>query len=271
MSLHNPFYTQYAQMKLSQNIHFRNLQGQQLAAKLDLPAAPPHHYALFAHCFTCSKNIRAAYHISNTLTQAGFGVLRFDFTGLGDSEGQFADTNFSSNIDDLVAAAHYLTNQHGSPCLLIGHSLGGTAVLWAAERIESVRALVTIGSPAEPGHLVHHFEPYLNTIETEGQVDVMLEGRPFTFKRQFVEDLGRYKGFPATQEQTGCALMVCHAPQDTVVSIEHAARIFKQARHPKSFLSLDTADHLLSQPADAQYVGQLIGLWAKRYAGEQKR
>lgn len=253
-------------MKQTRNLNFRNSKGQQLAAKLDLPDGNnPQHYALFAHCFTCSKNIKAAYYLSEALTQAGFGVMRFDFTGLGDSEGQFADTNFTSNIDDLIAAAGFLAENHRAPQLLIGHSLGGTAVLWAAGKISGVRALATIGSPSEPQHLKRHFAAHQDILDTRGEVDLQLEGRPFTFKKQFVEDLERYREFPDTQRQTGCALLVCHAPADTVVGIEQAGLIFKQARHPKSFVSLDQADHLLSQAADARYVGRLIGLWAGRY------
>lgn len=252
-------------MPSTEKIEFANEQGARLAAALIRPdRKTPIAYALFAHCFTCGKDIAAAARISRTLAAQGFGVLRFDFTGLGSSDGDFANTNFSSNIADLIAAADYLRTHHAAPQLLIGHSLGGAAVLAARSRIAECRALVTIGAPASATHVTNHLQDSLDTIAEQGSATVSIAGREFTIQRQFVDDLQRHEG-DAHIAALRCALLVCHAPLDDVVPIDDAGRIFQAARHPKSFLSLDDADHLLSRLADAQYVANTIATWARRY------
>lgn len=239
--------------------------GTALAARLDGPAGAPLAFALFAHCFTCSKETKAAAAISAALAERGFGVLRFDFTGLGGSEGDFANTNFSSNVDDLVAAADFLRREHRAPALLVGHSLGGTAVLAAASRIPEAVAVATLGSPFEPGHALRLLKDSVDMIESEGDATVDIAGREFHVKKQFLEDL-RGQKLGGAIAQLGKALMVMHSPRDTIVDIDNAARIFTAARHPKSFVSLDPADHLISHREDAQYAGQLLAAWALRYA-----
>ena len=250
-----------------EKLTFENDQGDHLAARLDLPVdGTPIAYALFAHCFTCSKNLRAVANISRALTRQGIAVFRFDFTGLGESEGDFADTNFSSNIDDLVAAAVFLEEQHEAPSILVGHSLGGAAVLQVAHRLDSVKAVATIGAPYDPQHVEHLFEQSLGEIEQQGLATVNIGGRPFTVKKQFIDDLRdqRAKDNIAALKR---ALLIFHSPVDTIVDIENAALIFKTARHPKSFVSLDHADHLLSDAADSEYVGAVLGAWARKYIG----
>ena len=242
-----------------EKLTFENDQGDHLAARLDLPIdGTPIAYALFAHCFTCSKNLRAVANISRALTRQGIAVLRFDFTGLGESEGDFADTNFSSNIDDLAAAAVFLEEQHEAPSILVGHSLGGAAVLQVAHRLDSVKAVATIGAPYDPQHVEHLFEHSLGEIEQQGLARVNIGGRPFTVKKQFIDDLRdqRAKDNIAALKR---ALLIFHSPVDNTVDIENAALIFKTARHPKSFISLDHADHLLSNAADSEYVGAVLG------------
>ncbi|MBC7990931.1 MAG: alpha/beta fold hydrolase [Luteimonas sp.] len=249
----------------TKKLTFPNAAGQQLAARLDLPPDDaPSAYALFAHCFTCSKNLTAITNISRALTRAGIGVLRFDFTGLGESEGDFADTNFSSNVGDLVEAAAFLAREYAAPQLLIGHSLGGAAVLHAAARLPDVTAVVTIGAPCDPAHVRKLLVDADAAIATEGRAAVTLAGRTFTITQQFLDDLDTAR-MRATIQHLGKALLICHAPFDTVVGIENAAHIFAEARHPKSFLSLDQADHLLSNPRDSRYVGATIAAWASRY------
>lgn len=249
----------------STRLQFENRHGQSLAARLDEPVdGQPHTFALFAHCFTCTKNLRAVGNINRALTRAGIAVLRFDFTGLGESEGEFADTNFSSNVSDLVDAAAFLAESYAAPALLIGHSLGGAAVLQAAAEIPSAQALVTIGAPASPEHVSGLLQSSRAEIEEEGEAVVQLAGRPFRIKKQFLDDLNGQK-MQETIRNLRTALLICHAPLDNQVGIDNAAQIFQQARHPKSFLSLDDADHLLSEPADSQYVGGVIAAWAARY------
>lgn len=244
---------------------FANAAGQQLAARLDLPPEDAlHAYALFAHCFTCSKNLAAIANISRALTDAGIGVLRFDFTGLGESEGDFADTNFSSNVDDLVAAAEFLARDYAAPQLLIGHSLGGAAVLHAAARLPASTAVVTIGAPCDPAHVRKLLTVDEAQIEAEGQAAVTLGGRTFTLKKQFLDDLETAR-MRATIRSLRKALLICHAPFDEVIGIENAAHIFEEAHHPKSFLSLDQADHMLSRPDDSRYLGTMIAAWASKY------
>ncbi len=250
-----------------EKLTFENDQGDHLAARLDLPVdGDPIAYALFAHCFTCSKNLKAVANISRALNRQGIAVLRFDFTGLGESEGDFADTNFSSNIDDLVAAAVFLEEHYTAPSILVGHSLGGAAVLQAAFQLDSVRAVATIGAPYDPQHVEHLFEHSLEDIEAQGLATVRIGGRPFTVKQQFLDDLRspRAKDNIANLRR---ALLIFHSPVDNTVDIENAALIFKAARHPKSFVSLDHADHLLSDAADSEYVGALLGAWARKYIG----
>jgi len=248
-------------------LEFKNKDGQTLSARLDLPqdgklAA----YVLFAHCFTCSKNIKAAAHISRALTREGLAVLRFDFTGLGESEGDFADTNFSSNVDDLILAADFLKIHYRAPEILIGHSLGGAAVLQAASRIPSSTAVVTIAAPSDPKHLKRALGGVATSIQNQGQADVTLAGRTFTLKKQFLDDL-EFVNMQKTLKNLNRALLILHSPIDKTVGIENAAQIFQTARHPKSFISLDKADHLLANDEDSQYAGSVIAAWARKYVG----
>ena len=250
-------------MTESRKVEFPGAAGVMLAARLDLPAEP-RAFALFAHCFTCGKDIYAASRIAGGLAARNIAVLRFDFTGIGSSEGEFANTNFSSNVGDLVAAADYLRQNHGVPSLLIGHSLGGAAVLAAAPRVPDAAAVVTIGAPASAAHVTHNFAANLAEIVEKGTAEVTLAGRTFTITKQFLDDLGA-QNFLDDLAEMRKALLVCHAPQDEYVGIENASAIFTAARHPKSFLSLDTADHLLRKRADGIYVAEVIATWASRY------
>ncbi len=251
-------------LKSSQKLSFPGSQGAQLAARLDLPSGAMRAMVLFAHCFTCSKDIFAASRIASELSEQGFGVLRFDFTGLGASEGEFSSTNFSSNIEDLKAAAAYLREHFRAPDILVGHSLGGAAVLAVAGEIPETKAVATIGAPADAEHVVANFSAHLDDIERDGVADVELAGRRFTIRKQFLDDVrahtleGRIAGMRK-------ALLIFHAPTDNVVGIENAGRIFTAAKHPKSFISLDDADHLLSRREDAAYVAQVLSAWASRF------
>ena len=248
-----------------QTLSFPNDHGDLLAARLSLPPdGRPVAYALFAHCFTCNRNLKAVRRISQEMSDHGLAVLQFDFTGLGDSEGEFSETGFSSNVDDLVAAASYLENRYEAPRVLIGHSLGGAAVLKAAGSIPSCNAVVTIGAPADPSHVTHLIEDARETIEQTGQATVTLAGRSFVIRKQFLDDLAETR-MAETIRGLRRALLVCHSPIDQTVGIENAARIFEAALHPKSFLSLDKADHLLSNEADAFYVGRAAAAWATKY------
>ena len=255
----------------SQKITFRGSQGEDLAAKLDLPLGQARAYALFAHCFTCSKDIFAAARIASALAEHGIAVLRFDFTGLGASKGDFANTNFSSNVADLVAAADYLRETYEAPKLLIGHSLGGAAVLAAAHQVPEARAVATIGAPADTEHVVHNFAADVDTIRSQGEAEVTLAGRQFKIKAQFLEDLEgqNLEGRIGSMRK---ALIVFHSPVDATVGIENAARIFQAAKHPKSFVSIDNADHLLTRRADSIYVADVLSAWGARYieAREEK-
>lgn len=248
----------------SEKIEFPGATGEKLAARLELPADTPRAFALFAHCFTCSKDILAAKRIAQTLADSGIAVLRFDFTGLGHSEGEFANTDFSSNIGDLVAAADFLRINFVAPQLLVGHSLGGSAVLAAATEIPEVRAVATIGAPADPAHVAHHFGDARATIEAEGEAVVELAGRAFRVRQAFLDDLAGQKLLDKVRSMRS-ALLVLHSPVDSTVGIDNATDIFVAARHPKSFVSLDDADHLLSRPRDAEYAAAVIGTWARRY------
>ena len=251
----------------STRIEFTGSQGHALAGRLDTPDGTPRAWAVFAHCFTCSKDSKAAAYVARALAEAGYGVLRFDFTGLGGSGGDFANTHFSSNVDDLVAAADWLRTQHAAPALLVGHSLGGAAVLAAAHRIGEVRAVAAIGAPFEPAHVTHLLGTSLPVIATEGQAQITLAGRPFTIRRSFVDDV---TGQPQADRiaNLGRALLLLHAPGDLVVPVDNARRIYEAARHPKSFISLDGADHLLTQQSDARYAAALIAAWAGHYLPE---
>lgn len=247
-----------------QKLVFKNNNGEQLAALLERPRAPANSYALFAHCFTCSKDIAAATRISKALVEKGIAVLRFDFTGLGNSEGDFANTNFSSNIDDLVSAADNLREKFTAPQLLIGHSLGGAAVLAAAHRIPDAKAVVTIGAPSDPEHVSHLFDRARSEIESEGKATVSLAGRKFTIKKQFIDDLEK-QNLRDKIHSLHKALLIFHSPVDNIVEIDNATNIYQAAVHPKSFISLDNADHLLSKPIDSLYVAETLAAWASRY------
>ena len=245
-------------------VHFPGAFGTPLAARLDLPAQAPLAYALFAHCFTCSKDSLAATRIGAALTERGFGVLRFDFTRLGGSDGDFANTNFSSNVADLVAAANWLRAQHQAPAILIGHSLGGAAVLAAAHEIPEAAAVATIGAPYDPGHIQHLFGDAAPAIKANGEAEVTLAGRKFNIRKQFLDDLASQQSGERLAALRK-ALLILHSPRDTTVNIDNAARIFMAAKHPKSFVSLDTADHLLTARVDAIYVASVLAAWASRY------
>ena len=250
----------------SERIEFTGSAGTPLAARLDLPEqGTPHAYAVFAHCFTCSKDTKAPVAIGRALTQAGIGALRFDFTGLGGSAGDFGNTTFSSNIDDLLHAARWLDEKFSAPLLFIGHSLGGAAVLRAAARHERCRAVATIGAPFEPAHVLHHLGAALSQIEHAGSAPVTLNGRSFNIRDDFVRDLTQHDP-RAPLVALHKPLLVMHAPTDAVVPLDDARRIFEAARHPKSFIALD-GDHLLSKTADGEYAGRLIAAWASRYLG----
>jgi putative redox protein len=248
----------------SKNISFPNADGQTLAGILDMPDGDPRAYALFAHCFTCSKNLKAATNIARAMTDAGIAVLRFDFTGLGKSEGAFEDTSFSSNIADLLSAVDWLEEEHRAPEILFGHSLGGTAVLQAAAKIPSAVAVATIGSPADPEHVTHMMTGAEDALVEDGVAEVQLGGRPFRIRREFVDDLAIHD-LPASIASLRKALLVMHAPLDEIVEIDNASELFRAAKHPKSFISLDKADHLLSRSEDSRYAGEILAAWAKRY------
>lgn len=248
----------------TERINFAGHDGSQLAARLDLPDGPVLATAMFAHCFTCSKDIPAARRISARLAAMGIAVLRFDFTGLGHSGGEFANTTFTSNVDDLIAASHYLASRNMAPALLIGHSLGGAAVLRARAGIPSVKAVVTLGAPADPGHVSHHFQDALPQIEQDGSAEVALGGRPFRIGKAFVEDISQAALTPSIAE-LHAALLILHAPRDETVSIDNASTIFLAAKHPKSFVTLDDADHLITRASDAEYAADVIAAWVSRY------
>ncbi len=248
----------------SEKITFTGALGEKLAARLDSPDNSPRAFALFAHCFTCSKDIFAASRIAAELTEQGVAVLRFDFTGLGASEGEFANTNFTSNVDDLVAAYQFMASEYTAPRVLIGHSLGGAAVLVAAGRMPDVQAVCTIAAPSDPGHVKHNFSSAINEIKSEGEAEVQLVGRSFRIRRQFLDDIAN-QNVSAAIGKLHKALLIFHSPVDQTVGIDNAAAIYTAAKHPKSFISLDDADHLLSRKADAVYVASVISAWSRRY------
>ena len=248
----------------SKNVSFPNADGQSLSGILDMPGGEPVAYALFAHCFTCSKNLKAATNIARAITATGIAVLRFDFTGLGQSEGAFEDTSFSSNVADLLSAVAWLENEHRAPQIMFGHSLGGTAVLQAVAQVPSAVAVATIGSPADPEHVTHMLKGAEDALREDGAAKVQLGGRPFLIRQQFVDDLAAHD-LPAAVASLRKAVLVMHAPLDEVVDIDNASALFVAAKHPKSFVSLDKADHLLSRSEDSRYAGEILAAWAKRY------
>jgi putative redox protein len=250
--------------KPSKHIDFPSADGHMLSARLEVPEGPVRATAIFAHCFTCGKDVVAAARIAHALPAHGIAVLRFDFTGLGASEGDFSETNFSSNVADLLAAAHYLRERGMAPAMLIGHSLGGAAALAAAGSVPEVKAVVTIGAPAEPIQVKRLLGAHLETIERDGEAALELAGRPFNIKRQFVDDLGSHQ-LGDKIARLGRALLVMHSPLDDTVDISNANKILQAARHPKSFVSLDTADHLITRRDDALYVANVIAAWSARY------
>ena len=250
---------------ISKKVTFKNNKGETLAARLELPEdSTPNAFALFAHCFTCNKNLTAVRTIGRTLTEKHIAVMRFDFTGLGESEGDFEQTNFSSNVEDLYSAAQFLSENYQAPSLLIGHSLGGAAVLFASAQIPSVKAIATIGAPSNPEHVSHLFKNSVDEINTSGKALVSIGGREFTIQKHFLEDI-EGKNIKHNLDTFRNSILIMHSPQDTTVGIENAAEIYKAARHPKSFVSLNGADHLLSKKKDSEYVGNIIATWADRY------
>ncbi|MEM8870548.1 MAG: bifunctional alpha/beta hydrolase/OsmC family protein [Pseudomonadota bacterium] len=248
----------------TEKLTFTGHSGEMLAARLDRPSVGHMATAIFAHCFTCGKDIAAARRVSDRLSAMGIAVLRFDFTGLGHSQGEFANTHFTSNVDDLLLAAQHLESLGHPVDMLIGHSLGGAAVLAAAPQIDSVKAVVTIGAPADPGHVAHQFGGKLDEILQKGEAKVSLAGRPFTIKRAFLNDISAVRLEDAVKSMRK-ALLVLHSPVDDTVSIDNASQIFLSAKHPKSFVTLDDADHLLSRAKDAEYAAEVIAAWSKRY------
>jgi len=243
---------------------FQGAGGQELSARLDLPPVPPRAVALFAHCFSCGKDLKSARRLTARLTDRGFAVMRFDFTGLGSSEGEFGETNFSSNVADLLAAADWLRQTYAAPALLIGHSWGGAAVLAAASKIPELAAVATIGAPADPAHVTHLFSCALDEIEEHGAADVSIAGRTFTMKKQFLDDV-EGANLETALGELNLPLLVMHSPEDTVVSVSNAEQIFAHASFPKSFVALDDSDHLMSQPAHAEYAADVLATWADRY------
>ncbi len=252
-------------MILGNDLHFRGADGHPLSARLDCPEGTPRAYALFAHCFTCSKDSLAAVHVGRGLAAQGIAVLRFDFTGLGRSSGEFADTNFSSNVTDIIAAADFLRESFAAPQLLIGHSLGGTAVLVAAESLPEASAVATIGAPYEPDHVRRLLAPASAEIEARGEAEVLLSGRKFRIKRQLLEDLVAHHTRESISKLRK-TLLVFHSPVDATVDISNAAQIFGAAKHPKSFVSLDDADHLLTRASDCTFVSSTLASWVNRHA-----
>ncbi|HCX22654.1 MAG: osmotically inducible protein C [Flammeovirgaceae bacterium] len=249
----------------SQKVTFSNNEGQKLSGIIDFPLiGEPKCYAIFAHCFTCSKNLKAVDNISTALTLTGVAVLRFDFTGLGQSEGEFASTNFSSNLSDLHAAYNYLEQLFEAPKMMIGHSLGGAAVLHVSGELEAVQAVITIGAPADPEHVKHLFEDGGKKIRDLGEAEVNIGGRPFVLRKQFLDDIGKRDSNEVIKDLNK-ALLILHSPQDDIVGIDNAAQIYDAAMHPKSFITLDGANHLMTNEDDSSYVGSIISPWAKRY------
>ncbi|MFD0798266.1 alpha/beta fold hydrolase [Maribacter chungangensis] len=249
----------------STKLEISNKKGLALQAYLELPAnQKPNYYAIFAHCFTCNSTLGAVKNISRALTQHGFGVVRFDFTGLGRSEGEFSDSHFSGNIDDLVSVNDYLAAHYQAPSLLVGHSLGGAAVIVAASKLNNIKAVATIGAPATVDHVTHLFSHGLEEVKEKGEVEINIGGRPFKINQEFVADFGK-TDLPEITKNLRKPILIMHAPFDQIVGIENAHRLYHNAHHPKSFISLDQADHLLSISRDSEYAGNMIGTWVQRY------
>jgi putative redox protein len=254
----------------SKKFQFKNKQGFLLEGNIDFPIdKKPLSYALFAHFFTGNKNFTAVRNISKALTKNRIAVMRFDFTGLGNSEGAFEDSNFSTNISDLISAAKYLNKNYESPKIIIGHSLGGAAAIFASKEIESIKAIVTIGAPSQPCHVEHLFEDYIHDIELDGQATFEISGRSFTIKKHFLEDLNS-KNMTKLLKKLRKPLLVLHSPQDKIVPIQNAKEIYNAAHHPKSFISLDGANHLLTNKEDSFYVGAIVSSWVRRYVNFEK-
>ncbi len=248
-----------------QNLSFPNSSGAKLSARLYLPLDEvPRFYAVFAHCFTCSKNFKAVSNISDTLSQLGVSVLSFDFTGLGKSEGDFGEAGFSSNVSDLIMASRFLEENFEAPKLIIGHSLGGAAVIFAAAKLDCIQAVVTIGAPSQPDHVKHLFSKDLDRIEKEGRAEVNIGGRPFTLSNEFLKDL-ESQNLAEILKEMRKAFLFMHSPQDSIVDISNAAELYQAAHHPKSFVSLDGADHLLGDERESRYAGEVISTWSKKY------
>lgn len=253
-----------------QKVTFTNREGEELVGRLELPIdRRPHNFVVFAHCFTCTKNLIAIRNIARELVREGFGVLRFDFTGLGESEGEFENTNFSGNVDDLIDAANYLKEEYAAPTLIIGHSLGGSAAIFAAEQIPSVKAVAVINSPSDPEHVKNLVKDDIETIKKNGKARVNIGGRDFTLKKQFLDDIENH---PLTEVVANFrkSLLILHSPQDRIVGIENAKDLFIAAWHPKSYISLDGMDHMLSGQENSHYVGKVITGWAMRYVSMPK-
>jgi putative redox protein len=247
------------------NVKFKNERGFELSGRVELPLAKkPEAYAIFAHVFTGSKNLNASRHIARSLTLNGIAVLRFDFTGLGQSEGSFSDTNFTTNVNDIKAAAKFLEDNYAAPKIIVGHSLGGAASVFAAKELDSVQAVATVGAPSEPEHVTHLFGCDLDEIEEKGSADISIGGRKFVIKKQFLEDL-RTKDMYKIVKDLNKAILILHSPQDSIVGIDNAAKIYHAAMHPKSFVTLDHADHMLTNKDDAYYTGNVISSWVRRY------
>ncbi|MCF2873712.1 MULTISPECIES: bifunctional alpha/beta hydrolase/OsmC family protein [unclassified Tenacibaculum] len=246
-------------------LNITNKKGYKLQAYLELPVnQKPNYYAIFAHCFTCSSTLGAVKNISRSLTKHGFGVIRFDFTGLGRSEGNFSESYFSANVDDLIAVNNYITEHFEAPCLLIGHSLGGAAAIVSASKLENIKAVATIGAPADIAHVKHLFSHGIENIENEDSVEVNIGGRPFKINQEFVSDFDKINLAEVTKSLRK-PILILHSPVDTIVGINNAQELYLNAHHPKSFISLDNADHLLSDPKDSIYAGNVIGTWVARY------
>ena len=256
---------------MTRKVEFTNSEGHKLAARLELPEGEAaRSFALFAHCFTCNKNLTAVRNISRALNQQGIGVLRFDFTGLGESEGDFADSSFSSDVEDLVSACQWMDENAMTPEILIGHSLGGAAVVFAAKKMDATKAVVTIGAPADPSHVQHLFGPDLKDIKDKGIADVTIGGRSFTIKEEFLKDL-ESKNMKRVLHDLNRPILILHSPGDEIVSVANAAEIYKAARHPKSYISLDGMDHLMSEKEDSLYAGEIIATWVSRYVQRTPR
>ncbi len=254
----------------STKLKIENNKGYKLNAFLELPAnQKPNQYAIFAHCFTCSSSLSAVRNISRALTNYGFGVLRFDFTGLGRSEGEFAESYFSANVEDLIAVSNYMDSNYEAPSLLVGHSLGGAAVLTAASRLDNIKAVATVGAPSTVSHVTHLFSHGISEVKEKGAAEVNIGGRPFKINTEFINDFGK-TDLPLIVKNMRKPLLIMHSPIDTIVGIKNAEQLYHNAHHPKSFVTLDNADHLLTNPNDSNYVGNVIGTWVQRYFKQEE-